>query len=138
MLLSRIAKNGFPPDIVYGQLVFICHQQSQRLQSGNSLLINITMNRSYALELLSQCKPELAMRYGVIDIALFGSTARNTARENSDLDVLVTFDGPATSARYFGVQFYLEDIFGCPVDLVTDKALRSELRPFIEKEAVHV
>ena len=120
------------------ELVFICHQQSQRLQSSNSLLINITMNRSYVLELLAQCKPELAMRYGVIDIALFGSTARNTARENSDLDVLVTFDGPATSARYFGVQFYLEDIFGCPVDLVTDKALRSELRPFIEKEAVHV
>jgi uncharacterized protein len=96
------------------------------------------MNRSRALELLAQCKPELAMRYGVIDIALFGSTARNVARENSDIDVLVKFDGPATSARYFGVQFYLEDVFGCPVDLVTDKALRPELRPFIEKEAVHV
>jgi len=31
--------------------------------------------------------------------------------------VLVAFDGPATSARYFGVQFYLEDLLGCPVDL---------------------
>ncbi|MFQ5356518.1 MAG: nucleotidyltransferase family protein [Mariprofundaceae bacterium] len=48
------------------------------------------------------------------------------------------FDGPATSERYFGVQFYLEDLFGCPVDLVTEKALRPELRPFIEKEAVRV
>jgi hypothetical protein len=36
------------------------------------------------------------------------------------------------------VQFYLEDIFGCPIDLVTDTALRAELRPFIEKEVVHV
>ncbi|MDQ1362826.1 MAG: uncharacterized protein QG652_686 [Pseudomonadota bacterium] len=96
------------------------------------------MNRSRALELLAQCKPELAMRYGVVDIALFGSTARNAARENSDIDVLVKFDGPATSFRYFGVQFFLEDVLGCPIDLVTDKALRSELRPFIEKEAVHV
>ncbi|MHB9101573.1 MAG: nucleotidyltransferase family protein [Sulfuricella sp.] len=73
-------------------------------------------------------------------LALFGSTARNTARSDSDIDIdiLVAFDGPATSERYFGVQFYLEDLFGCPVDLVTEKALRAELRPFIEKEAVHV
>lgn len=96
------------------------------------------MKRSQALELLSRNKAILAARYGVTQLALFGSTARDMARENSDVDILVTFDGPATSERYFGVQFYLEDLFGCPVDLVTDKALRPELRPFIEKEAVHV
>jgi len=50
----------------------------------------------------------------------------------------VSFDGPATSARYFGVRFYLEDQLGCSVDLVTEKALRPELRPFIEKEAINV
>ncbi len=77
-------------------------------------------------------------RFGVLDLALFGSTARDTARHDSDIDVLVKFDGPATSARYFGVQFFLEDLLGRPVDLVTDKALRPELRPFIEKEAVRV
>jgi hypothetical protein len=54
------------------------------------------------------------------------------------VDVLVSFDGPATSARYFGVQFYLEDLLGCPVDLVTDKALRPQLRPYIERDAIHV
>ncbi len=96
------------------------------------------MNRSRALELLSQSKPVLAARYGVTDLALFGSTARDAARNDSDVDVLVAFDSPATSKRYFGVQFYLEDLFGCPVDLVTEKALRAELRPFIEKEAIHV
>ena len=48
------------------------------------------------------------------------------------------FDGPATSRRYFGVQFYLEDLLERPVDLVTDKALRPELRPYIEREAVRV
>ncbi len=52
--------------------------------------------------------------------------------------MLVAFDGPATSKRYFGVQFYLEDLFGCPVDLVTEKALRSELRPYIEQERINV
>jgi predicted nucleotidyltransferase len=96
------------------------------------------MNRSHALELLTQSKPLLTARYGVTQLALFGSTARNAARSDSDIDILVAFDGPATSERYFGVQFYLEDLFGVPVDLVTEKALRAELRPFIEKEAVRV
>jgi len=96
------------------------------------------MNRTRALELLAQSKPVLAERYGVTDLALFGSTVRQTARSDSDLDVLVAFDGPATSDRYFGVLFYLEDLFGCTVDLVSEKGLRPELRPFIEKEAVHV
>ena len=92
------------------------------------------MNRAQTLEVLVQAKPELARRYGVLRLALFGSTARDEAQPNSDVDI----DGPATSQRYFGVQFYLEDLLGCPVDLVTEKALRSELRPFIEQEAVNV
>jgi len=96
------------------------------------------MNRSRALELLTRSKPTLAARYGVTHLALFGSTARDAARSDSDIDILVAFDGPATSERYFGVQFYLEDLFGRTVDLVTEKALRRELRPFIEKEAVRV
>jgi predicted nucleotidyltransferase len=96
------------------------------------------MNRSAALEILTQSKATLAERYRVTRLALFGSTARDAARSDSDVDVLVSFDGPATSERYFGVQFYLEDLLGCGVDLVTDKALRAELRPHIENEAVDV
>lgn len=96
------------------------------------------MTRSRAMELLRQSKETLASRYGVTRLALFGSTARDAAHEGSDVDVLVGFEGPATSQRYFGVQFYLEDLFRHPVDLVTEKALRPELRPFIEKEAIRV
>ena len=96
------------------------------------------MNRQRALELLRQSKPELQARYGVTRLALFGSTARDAATGTSDIDVLVDFDGPATSKRYFGVQFYLEDLFGSSVDLVTEKALRPELRPYIERERVNV
>ena len=96
------------------------------------------MNRAQVLDQIAQCKRTLITRYGVTDIALFGSAARDTAGPDSDIDVLVSFDGPATSERYFGVQFFLEDLLGRPVDLVTTKALRPELRPFIEKEAVHV
>lgn len=96
------------------------------------------MNRKRALELLTRSKPELQARFGVTQLSLFGSTARDTATSSSDIDVLVAFDGPATSKRYFGVQFYLEDLLGCPVDLVTEKALRPELRPYVEREQVRV
>ena len=70
--------------------------------------------------------------------ALFGSTVREEARSDSDIDIMVEFDGPATSNRYFGVQFLLEDELGHTVDLVTEKAMRSELRPYIEREAINV
>lgn len=96
------------------------------------------MNRKQALQLLTAHKSQLTQRFGVTRLALFGSMVRNTANEESDVDILVDFDGPATSARYFGVQFYLENLFGHPVDLVTEKALRAELRPFIERESVYV
>ena len=96
------------------------------------------MNRDEAITLLNAHKADLKKRFGVTTLALFGSTARDMARPDSDLDILVGFDGPATSQRYFGVQFYLEDLFNCSVDLVTQKALRPELRPTIEREAVYV
>ncbi len=96
------------------------------------------MNRTDILQQLHAHKVHLAREFGVEDLALFGSIARGEAEAGSDLDILVRFDGPATSKRYFGVQFYLEDLLGFSVDLVTDKALRPELRPHIEREAVHV
>jgi uncharacterized protein len=96
------------------------------------------MNRQATIALLTLHKEHLVRQFGVATLALFGSTARDSAMHGSDVDVLVSFDGPATSARFFGVQFYLEDLLSCPVDLVSDKALRSELRPYIERDAVHV
>ena len=96
------------------------------------------MNRKDAISTLTQVKPELAGRFGVTSLALFGSTARDDAKQESDIDILVTFEEPATSAKYFGVQFLLEDLFGCSVDLVTEKALRPELRTYIIQEAIYV
>ena len=96
------------------------------------------MGRDETLTLLRAHKAVLVQRFGVADIALFGSTVRDEATPGSDLDILVRFDGPATSKRYFGMQFYLEDLTGLSVDLVTDKALRPELRPYVEREAIYV
>ncbi|MBX9636570.1 MAG: nucleotidyltransferase family protein [Nitrosomonas sp.] len=96
------------------------------------------MNRQKILGILRTLKPDLTERFGVTRLALFGSTARDEAGENSDIDIVIAFDGPATSKKYFGVQFLLEDQLGRPVDLVTEKALRPELKPFIEREAIDV
>ena len=96
------------------------------------------MNREEVLDILRTHKPTLAERFGVTELALFGSFARDEANDESDVDVLVRYDGPATSRSYFGVQFYIEDLLGRRVDLVTHKALRSEFRPYVEREAVDV
>ena len=96
------------------------------------------MNRVEILHKLQAHKHVLAERFGVTGLALFGSYARDQAADGSDVDILVSFDEPATSKTYFGVQFYIEDLLGRPVDLVTEKALRPELRPYVEREAVYV
>ena len=96
------------------------------------------MNRAEVLNLLRTHKPTLREQFGVTKLALFGSFARDQANEKSDIDILVHFDRPATSKTYFGVQFYIEDLLERQVDLVTDKALRKELRPYVEREALSV
>lgn len=96
------------------------------------------MDRDTILQLLHDHRPTLTTKFDVETLALFGSFARGEEREDSDIDILVSFKGPATSARYFGLQFYLEDLLHHPVDLVADKALRPELRPYVEREAVYV
>lgn len=55
-------------------------------------------------------------QYGVTPLALFGSTVREGVRRDSDVNILVYFAGPANFYGNFVVQFYLEDLIGCPVD----------------------
>lgn len=80
------------------------------------------------LALLRTHKPLLAERFGVDNLSLFGSFARDQATEDSDVDILVRFNGPATWRSYFGLQFYLEDLLCRRVHLVTSKVLRPEFR----------
>lgn len=96
------------------------------------------MRRAELLQLLAEHKPVLAERFGVTALSLFGSFARDTARDDSDVDVLVRFDGPPTSNQYFGVQFYLEDLLGRDVDVVSETALRERLRPYVERDAIAI
>ena len=71
-------------------------------------------------------------------MALFGSAARDELREDSDIDVLVEFEGPATFDGFLGLKTYLEGIFHAKVDLATDAMIKPRLRRHIEKDIIRV
>ena len=96
------------------------------------------MRRAEALRILSEQKADLARRFGVKDLFLFGSVAHDRAGPESDIDVLVEFDGAATFDRFMGLKLCLEALLATRVDLVTRAALRERLRPSIERDAIHV
>ena len=76
--------------------------------------------------------------FQVKSMAIFGSVARDEAGVESDLDVLVEFEGPTTFDRYMALKIFLEDLLHCSVDLVTRKGVRPQLAPYIEREALRV
>ena len=96
------------------------------------------MNRDEVLGLLREHKATLAQRFGVAELSLFGSFARDQAAGDSDVDILVRFDVAPDWRRYFGAQAYLEDLLGRPVDMATGQELRAEIRPRVEQELVRV
>jgi len=96
------------------------------------------MNANDALQLLSKHMPEIRRRFGAQSLAIFGSVARNEARSESDLDVLVEFTGRSTFESYTGLKLYLEELFGISVDLAIESDLRREIRSRIGEEAITV
>ena len=86
---------------------------------------------------LEEVLPLLRERFGVAKIGIFGSTARGDDRPESDVDVLVEFaPGQTTFRNFMELAFYLEDLFGRRVDLVTDQGLSRYLRPHVEQEVI--
>lgn len=76
--------------------------------------------------------------FGVHTLALFGSVARDEATETSDLDFLVEFEGAATFDRYMDLKIFLEDLFEKPIDLVTKRSLKPQIRQTILEESIDV
>lgn len=96
------------------------------------------MTKERVLSRLGEHADEIRKRFGVKRLSVFGSIVRDAAAPGSDIDILVCFDGPATFDRFMDLKFYLEQLVGARVDLVTDRALRARLRPAIEQEAIDV
>lgn len=77
----------------------------------------------------------IKQKYGVKKIGVFGSFARGEGRKDSDIDVLVEFKhGFETFDNYMELKFFLEDLFGRKVDLVTIEALKPQLKEDILKQ----
>jgi len=96
------------------------------------------IDQKQVFNFLSEHKLEMRERFNINRLAIFGSVARNEASNKSDIDILVSFVGKASSKNFFGLQFYLEDKLGEQIDLVSEKSVRKELRPYIEKDAIYV
>jgi predicted nucleotidyltransferase len=94
------------------------------------------MRRDEALRIIAQHAAELREQHAVKTLSIFGSVARDEAREDSDVDVLVEFSKPVGLFKFSRLQIYLEQLLGSKVDLATESALRDFMRPQILKEAI--
>jgi predicted nucleotidyltransferase len=86
-------------------------------------------------QILSAARAELG-EFGVCSLDLFGSGARNEARADSDVDLLVDFERPIGLFHFFRVQRRLEELLGARVDLVMRDAVKPQLRERIFAEAI--
>jgi predicted nucleotidyltransferase len=86
---------------------------------------------------LSRSRERFAQQYSVHRLGVFGSVARGSAVEGSDLDVLVEMSEP-TFDHYMDMKFEIEEALGMQVDLVIVDTLKQRLRPIIEQEVVYV
>lgn len=96
------------------------------------------MNKHAALTRLKDSAEEIRQHFSVKSLSVFGSIARDETTDNSDVDVLVVFDQKASFDVFMDLKFYLEELLGTGVDLVTDKALRPQVRKAIEQELINV
>jgi predicted nucleotidyltransferase len=94
--------------------------------------------KAQVLTLLQQSQQDLH-RFGVQQCGLFGSFVRDTASSQSDVDILVTFEPEQkTFDNFMHLAFFLEDLFGRTVDLITPESLSPYIGPRILDEVEYV
>lgn len=86
-------------------------------------------------ERLRAILPELRQRYPISYLGIFGSWARGEQRPDSDVDLLVDFDGGLTGWGEVDLEIELGDRLGVTVDLVPRKLLRPRVGDRILREA---
>jgi hypothetical protein len=95
----------------------------------------VQLTREQILAKLTEHREHIR-RFGVRSLGLFGSVARGECTSARDLDFLVEFDQKSFDA-YMDLKAYLENLFGCPVDLVLANTLKPRLREPILNETIH-
>ena len=96
------------------------------------------MDKQTVLTRLKEDFLQIQRRFLVKRLSVFGSVARGQGDDSSDVDVLVSFEQKASFDLFMDLKFYLEDLLGTGVDLVTDKAIRPQVRRAIEGELIDV
>jgi predicted nucleotidyltransferase len=94
-------------------------------------------NLNTILEILGQHKKRLIDKYGLSQLAVFGSYARSQQGENSDVDILVDFNKPI-GLEFIDLAEELEQILRLKVDLVSKRGIKEKYFRFIEKELRYV
>ncbi|MBF0158900.1 MAG: nucleotidyltransferase domain-containing protein [Magnetococcales bacterium] len=95
-------------------------------------------NRDEILKVLYQYKTVLTERYGLTSIGVFGSVARNEAREESDIDVVIQMQQPDLFYTVH-IKEFLEEILHRPVDVVHYRAAMNRvLRKRIDRDAIYI
>jgi len=88
--------------------------------------------------ILHQHADELGKRYGIANLAVFGSVARGEATENSDIDIFAEVTRPIGMIALCAAENYLTELLETKVDLVLRRSIRNELRDRIIGEAIAV
>ena len=79
---------------------------------------------------------QIAQKHGATNVRIFGSVARGEATENSDVDFLVAFNNQTSLLDRAGLLTDLQDLLHCAVDVVSDRAIKPYLSPYILKDAI--
>lgn len=79
---------------------------------------------------------ELAKRFGIADVRLFGSRARGTASESSDVDFVVHVRPGRSLLDLLGFEAAVEVLLGCPVDVVSERGLPPAIYQEIQQECI--
>jgi predicted nucleotidyltransferase len=81
---------------------------------------------------------ELANKYGASEVRIFGSVAKGTADERSDIDFLVDLAPGRSLLDLGGLLYELQHLLGRPVDVITSAGLRPRIRDRVLREAVNI
>ncbi len=91
------------------------------------------------LELVKNKKNDilnLANKYGASNVRIFGSVARGTSNDQSDIDFLVDFDAEASLLDWSGLWLDLSDLLERDIDVATEKSLKARYRDKVLAEAL--